>query len=226
MYINRDKFNQFSLAEISETNWNSMLALGTVKTFKAGAMLYEQGVEISELACITEGTVKIVHLFDNGNEKLYEQLFAPSFIGAEALWNIGGKSFYPTVIALTDVTVVEVPVETAENFISDRPDIIISLFQCVRNVLCINRIRSVCSIPMSMLQKAAFAISFMRGTDKDDEGYVTVTHEELANLIGISRANLTTALAELTERGIICKKRGKLKIVDNDALVDFLNIPC
>ncbi|MDD6188725.1 MAG: Crp/Fnr family transcriptional regulator [Clostridiales bacterium] len=225
MYINRDKFNCFSLAEISETDWNSIISLGTVKTVKASAMLYEQGMEISELACITEGTVKIVHLFDNGNEKLYEHLHAPSFIGAEALWNNGGKSFYPTVIALTDVTVSEVPIETAESFISNKPDIIISMFQCIRNVMCANRIRSVCAIPMSMLQKAAFAITFMRAPDKDDEGYVTVTHEELANLIGISRANLTTALAELTERGIICKKRGRLKIVDNDALTELLNIP-
>lgn len=225
MYINRDKFNRTSLAELSETDWNSIIALGTTKTVKAGAMLYEQGMEINELACITEGTVKTVHLFDNGNEKLYEQLLAPSFIGAEALWNNSGKSFYPTVIAITDVTVSTVPIETAESFISNKPDIIITMFQCVRNVLCINRVRNVCSIPMSMLQKAAFAIAFMRGTDKDDEGYVTVTHEDLANLIGISRANLTTALTELTERGIICKKRGRLKIVDNDALIELVNIP-
>ena len=78
---------------------------------------------------------------------------------------------------------------------------------------------------MTMLQKAAFALVFMREADKDEDGYVAVTHEELAQLIGISRANITTALAELTEQGIIRKKRGKVKILDNNKLMELLDNP-
>ena len=52
-----------------------------------------------------------------------------------------------------------------------------------------------------------------------------MTHEELAQLIGISRANITTALAELTEQGLISKKRGKVKILDNNKLMELLDNP-
>lgn len=225
MYINRDKFNYFSLAELDDKYWQELTALGAVKTVKAGAMLCEQGNEISELLCVTEGTVKVVHFFDNGNEKLYEQLFAPSFIGPEALWCNDAKCYYPTVIAHSDVTLSAVPIKIAEEFIAQRPEMIISMFQCVRNIMCINRIRSVCTMPMTMLQKAAFAIVFMRGAEEDEEGYFAVTHEELAQLIGISRANVTTALTELTEKKMISKKRGKIKILDKDAMMALMNNP-
>ncbi len=224
MFINRDKFNFFSTAEMRDEHWQALIDLGTSKTVKAGTMLYEQSMLIHELTCITEGAVKIVHFFDNGNEKLYESLSAPSVLGMEALW-YSGDSFYPSVIALTDVTYTVIPLDAAQTLISRTPEMIIALFQCVRDTMCISRIRSVCSMPMSMLQKAAFALVFMREADKDAEGYVTVTHEELAQLIGISRANVTTALAELTEKGIISKKRGKVKILDNNKLMELLDNP-
>lgn len=225
MYLNRDKFNYFSVAEISEENWRDIVALGTMKTAKAGTMLYEQSTIINELTCIVEGTVKTVHFFDNGNEKLYEQLSVPSFIGHEALWCDDAETYYPTVIAVTDVCYSVMPIKQAEEFMIKRPDMMVSLFQCIRNVTCINRIKSVCAMPMSLLQKAAFALVFLRKAEKDAEGYVSVTHEEIAQLVGISRANVTTALAGLAESGLIDKRRGKVKILDNDRLMNLLDNP-
>ena len=224
MFINRDKFNFFSTAEMRDEHWQALLALGTPKTVKAGTMLYEQSMIVHELTCISEGSVKIVHFFDNGNEKLYESLSAPTVLGMEALW-YGGDAFYASIIALTDVTYTSIPLESAQKLISQKPEMIIALFQCMRDSLCIFRLRSVCSMPMTMLQKAAFALVFMQEADKDNEGYVAVTHEELAQLIGISRANITTALAELTENGLISKKRGKVKILDNNKLMELLDNP-
>lgn len=224
LFINRDKFNFFSTAELSDEHWQALVDLGTTKTAKAGTLLYEQSMRVHELTCVTEGSVKIVHFFDNGNEKLYESLSAPTVLGAEALW-YGGDAFYASIIALTDVSYTVIPLDVAQSFITKNPEIVVALFQCLRDSLCIFRLRSVCSVPMTMLQKAAFALVFMREADKDEDGYVAVTHEELAQLIGISRANITTALAELTEQGIIRKKRGKVKILDNNKLMELLDNP-
>ncbi|MBO5975550.1 MAG: Crp/Fnr family transcriptional regulator [Oscillospiraceae bacterium] len=224
MLLNRDKFNFFATAEMRDEHWHELLALRTPKTVKAGTMLYEQSMIVHELTCISEGSVKIVHFFDNGNEKLYESLSAPTVLGMEALW-CSGDSLYASVIALTDVTYTTIPIEIAQKLISKTPEMIIALFQCIRDSMCISRIRNVCSMPMTMLQKAAFALVFMQEADKDDEGYVAVTHEELAQLIGISRANITTALAELAEEGLVSKKRGKVKILDYNKLMELLDNP-
>lgn len=224
MVINRDKFNFLAPVELADEYWDKLVAQGTHKSVKAGTMLYEQSMTINELTCITEGKVNIVHFFDNGNEKLYESLAAPSVLGMDALW-LGGDGFYPSIVAVTDVSFVTVPLETAEKMISQVPEMIIALFRCLRNSMCISRIRSVCSAPMSVLQKAAFAIVFLREAEKDEEGYTAVTHEELAQLIGISRANVTTSLAEMAKMGLIAKKRGKVKIIDNDKLMELLDNP-
>lgn len=224
MFLNRDKFNYLSLARADEATWEELTALGAVKTASEGSMLYEQSTEIHELTCLTEGAVKLVHFFDNGNEKLYEHLYAPAVIGYDALWS-EGKSYYPTVIAMSDVSCSVIPLEEAECFLHRHTDMVISLFQCMRSSTCVSRIRNVCSMPMSAMQKAAFAIVFMRDAEKDNDGYVSVTHEELAHLIGISRANVTTALAELTDSGIIDKKRGRIKILDYKRLMELLDNP-
>ncbi len=225
MFINRDKFNFLPVPEMKEEHWQTLLAMGTPKSVKAGTMLYEQSMKIHELSCIIEGSVKLVHFFDNGNERLYESLSAPAVLGTDALWFGGSTARYPSIIALTDVTFTVVPIEAAQQLMQDIPDMIIAMYRCVRNSMCISRIRSVCAAPMSLLQKAALAIAFMREADKDGEGYMTVTHEELAQLIGISRANVTMALAELVDMKLISKKRGKVKILDNDKLMEFLDDP-
>ena len=224
MVINRDKFNFLTPVELADEQWQKLIALGSPKTVKAGTLLHEQSMTVSELTCVTEGSVTIVHFFDNGNEKLCESLTAPSVLGIEALWS-EDEGFYPSIVAVTDVNLVTIPLDAAEKMISAMPEMMIALFRCVRNSLCISRIRSVCSAPMSVLQKAAFAIVFLREADKDEDGYTRVTHEELAQLIGISRANVTSALAELTQMGLVGKKRGRVKILDNDKLMELLDNP-
>lgn len=224
MVINRDKFNFFVPAELTDKQWHELLALGTPKTVKASTMIYEQSTAMDELICITEGVVKTVYFFDNGNEKLYESLSAPAVLGAEALWR-GDGGVYPSIVAVSDVVLTSVPIESAERFLSQNAEMIIALFQCIRNSMSISRIRSAFSAPMSVLQKAAFAIVFLREAGKDEEGYTAVTHEELAQLIGISRANATTALSELAQMGLISKKRGKVKILDNNKLMELLDNP-
>ncbi len=225
MYVNRDKFNFLPPAELEERYWQELVSLGTVKTIKAGAMLFEQSHGVSELVCIVDGSAKLLHFFDDGNEKLYGQFIAPAIIGCEALWSRDAEMFFPTITALSDITVSFVPIAAAEELAEQHPNMMRAIFQCVRNDLCISRIRSVCAMPMSLLQKAAFAIVFLYNADTDDEGYVNVTHEELAQLIGISRANVTMALAELSEKNIISKKRGKIKLLDNSGLMTLLNGP-
>lgn len=224
MFLNKDKFNYLPPAEVNEQTWAELLAIGSARYAAAGSMLYEQSTEIQEVTCITEGSVKLVHFFDNGNEKLYEQMYAPAVIGYDAMWP-EGKAYYPSVIAVSDVNYSVIPIEDAERFVASHPDMVISLFQCLRSSSTISRIRSVCAAPMSVAQKAAFALVFMQGAETDGEGYAAVTHEELAHLIGISRANVTTALAELTENGIIGKKRGRIKVIDSERLMELLGNP-
>ena len=223
MYINRDKFNYFSPAYVDDNEWLGLAELGSIKAYHENSMVFEQSMRIHDLNCLLSGTVKIVHFFDNGNEKLCEQLTAPALIGTEALWNNGAAAYYPTVIAVSDIRLSSVTLEAAESYISERPKMIIALFQCIRNLMCIDRIRGVGSASMSLTQKAAFAIGFMQNADRDEEGYVQVTHEELAQLIGISRANVTTALTALTEKKLISKKRGRIKIIDPDALMELIS---
>jgi CRP-like cAMP-binding protein len=55
-------------------------------------------------------------------------------------------------------------------------------------------------------------------SDRLDEKVVPVTHDQLAMILGVRRAGVTTTLAELEGRGAVAKTRGAVEIVARDIL--------
>ena len=49
-------------------------------------------------------------------------------------------------------------------------------------------------------------------------GLDAVTQEELADILGTSRVNLTRGLAQLRSEGVVRTRRGRVEITDRDAL--------
>jgi CRP-like cAMP-binding protein len=55
-------------------------------------------------------------------------------------------------------------------------------------------------------------------SDRLDETIVPLTHDQLAMILGVRRAGVTTALSALEELGAVIKARGAVKIVDRAIL--------
>jgi CRP-like cAMP-binding protein len=55
-------------------------------------------------------------------------------------------------------------------------------------------------------------------SDRLDEKVVPVTHDQLAMILGVRRAGVTTTLAELVALGAVAKTRGAVEIVTRDIL--------
>ena len=59
--------------------------------------------------------------------------------------------------------------------------------------------------------------------DRVDGDELMLTHEFLATMLGVRRSGVTVALQQLERIGLISHKRGKITIVDREALVTGSN---
>ena len=49
------------------------------------------------------------------------------------------------------------------------------------------------------------------------------TREDMASMLGISRASLFRELAALQEEGLICQKRGRIQVLNREAMEDRMD---
>jgi CRP/FNR family transcriptional regulator len=204
MNVNYDRFNYFSPISIDETVWQEMLGLGYPKSFAEGTQLFAQNQPVSNLIFLTKGIVKTVHIYPNGNERLFEILEAPSIIGHEALF-FSDMVLNPNIIALPPIETTIIPLDKAETLILSKPEVLVNFYKILRNSLFLSRIQSAGVMYMSLLQRTAFALQLMCFSKTDERGFFTITHQDLANFIGISRANVTICLTQLANMNLIEK---------------------
>ena len=221
MTINYDKFNYFSPVSIDEKVWNELLGLGHLKSFAENTQIFSQNQPVKNLVCLKKGTVKTVHIYPNGNERLFEILDAPSIIGHEALF-FTDTVLNPNIITVTPIETVMIPIYKVEELCKNDTNILLSFYKILRNSLFLSRIQSAGVMYMSLLQRTAFALQLMCFSKTDEKGYFYITHQDLANFIGISRANVTICLTQLTNMMFIDKKRGKIKILNLPGIINLV----
>jgi CRP-like cAMP-binding protein len=59
--------------------------------------------------------------------------------------------------------------------------------------------------------------------DRLDNGELPLTHEFLAMMLSVRRPGVTVAIQELEHQGVIARKRGRIVIVDREALENLSN---
>ena len=59
--------------------------------------------------------------------------------------------------------------------------------------------------------------------DRLDNGELQLTHEFLAMMLAVRRPGVTVAIQELEHQGVIKRRRGRIVIVDREALEKLSN---
>jgi CRP-like cAMP-binding protein len=63
----------------------------------------------------------------------------------------------------------------------------------------------------------------LMAADRLDNGELPLTHEFLAMMLSVRRPGVTVAIQELEHQGVIARKRGRIVIVDREALENLSN---
>ncbi len=94
-------------------------------TCTSGTVLVEKNRVIENLYYIKDGTVSVYMNDDEGNEHLFEMLSEGDIIGAIEMTT--KKKALGTVVALSEVTLVTIPIDTAKIMFSSNPELIVRL---------------------------------------------------------------------------------------------------
>jgi len=165
-----------------------------------------------------EGTLKNCVYFSGGLEKTTCILTAPAITGETSV--IDGGTSVTSAQAITDVEVCIISPEASLEYLYAHPAMIPFLLNNYARKIRALQLQA-CSIVLNVSQRVArMLVNFdsygiFYTTDSD---VLHITHDQLADFLGITRPKVTRALSEFEKANLIKKGRGTIQILDYDGL--------
>jgi CRP/FNR family cyclic AMP-dependent transcriptional regulator len=200
-------------SSVSDEDLESIASLLIERRFPKHKTIVEEGLPGDYMYVIREGRVKVTKLSGDGREKILELLEAGSFFGEMSLLDSAPRS--ASVKALTEVRVLALARNDFLNVLRRSPDLALAVIQELTQ-----RLRQ--------QDEQASALSFQRVKERtqgllmrlarDDTGVPgrlatpSLTHQQIADMIGTSRETVTRAVKNLKQDGWL-EQQGKHYLV-------------
>lgn len=206
---------QFRLDEIFSRNLIEMM---TLKRFNKGNHLCKLGEELNFFYLLVEGKLKIYTLQANG-KKILLRFYRPlSIVGdLEFLSNYPPNAF---VEALEKTTVIAVPMDSVRTHAADSPVFLRFVILQLSHKLYTHSVVAAMNLVYPLENRVASYLWSLSAIDNDRqlEEIRVNSLEEMANLLCTSYRHLSRVLKKLESKGILERKKGKIKILDFDGL--------
>lgn len=190
-----------------------LVACGQRKSYGKGQLIWQQGDPPDGFFGIVSGTVRSSRSGSDGSRTVYATCGPGDFVGECAFFS--GLARTATLEAVTTTELAWVSRSTFDNSIRGDAGLLHFLlcsvaFQQQQTLRALDRAQR-----FSTTDRLAIALqAFHCGPD----GRVEATHQDLADMIGVSRVALGAALGVLAQRGAIERNYGHVRILNRDAL--------
>lgn len=204
------------------------LSMGkTCNTYQKGQIIFYEGNAPMGLYCVNKGKIKIYKRGRMGKEQIVRLAKPGDLLGYRAF--IGEDVYTATAEALEDSTICFIDKKNFQHVIDSSPDIP----EKILKNLC-NELRDAENFIQSMAQKSvrerlAEVILILKkkyGMDTEDPTLlgVTLTREDIANIAGTAIETTIRLLADIKEEGLIAFVGRKIRILDQNKLVEVANL--
>ncbi len=187
---------------------------------KKGEIIFEEGAHPQGLFCLRDGQVKIVQAGGEGKEQIIHLARNGDIMGYRAI--LSGDTYSCSAIALDRTFLCYFPRAAFTAMVEGNSKLAIKLMELLSNELkeAENTITDFAQKSVKeRLAQGILVLKELYGTEKDGTINVSITREELANLIGTARETATRLLMELCEEKNIELSGRKIKITNPDQLV-------
>ncbi|TDY01766.1 Crp/Fnr family transcriptional regulator [Thiohalophilus thiocyanatoxydans] len=182
-----------------------------IMSLRQGTVLHEAAANLAYIYFPIDNIVSLLHVLENGSTAEVAVIGNEGMIGVSAF--MGGQNTQSQALVLTSGIVYRLSIQKfKEEF--NQPDAIFRMqllrysqaliTQMAQTVVC-NRHHTIVQQLSRWLLMAADCLS-------DDD--ITMTHELIANLLGVRREGITAAAHKLKDVGAIEYRRGHIKIAD------------
>lgn len=203
---------------------DTLLSIARLKRYKPGEVIYMQGEKSRRFYFVKYGKVKVSIFRENGSEKILAIQENNTFFGESAAFD--RYPYFATATALEESDIHAFNIDEAETLIKAHPEVSLLIITSIIRKL---RLLGVQVEDLSFLDAqqrvASILLKLMHEVGESTAGGILIkkriTHEDLANLTGLSRVTVTNVLNYLSRLKLITKGRQKYTIIDRVRLDSF-----
>lgn len=192
------------------------------KKYPAGTYIFEQEGVPTKLFLLLEGQIQICKDFTSGKRDVLYLVEAGNVFGEIFLFG-DRKRYWYDAVAVTDVTVLEMPWDFFYHFCSNACDHHKQLTQNMLEILSEDNFKITRKLHIVSTSSLRERIAIWLIDSMDEKGNVKLkmNREQLADFLGVARPSLSRELMRMQKDGLIRVDRKLIEICDRDAL-EFL----
>lgn len=193
---------------------------GAARTIEAGSTIFTEGEPSDYVVVLLSGVVKLTKTTSDGRRILVELRRSGDIIGEVAA--IDGQRRSASVSTITTVRALVIPASRFGDVVTAEPELAAGIMKVMAAKIreaSDRRIEAATNTAISRV--ASRVVELAESTPAEDDGTVvltTLTQQELANWIGLSRERVAQALRDLRTLGWIDTSRRSVTVLDLPAL--------
>lgn len=179
----------------------AMAGRSRISTFAAGEAILDQGQPSDRIGILVRGTVKVVHLTEEGDEQVL-QLLSPGDMIGNPFGDESGVSWE----AATEITLCSMPQVALDHIGRDNPALYRAFLSGALHELEEQRLWTAAMRGRSTLQRLAFWLGRQPVSASDHGGAIVeinLSRRDLASLLDMSVETLCRSLHQVEQRGAI-----------------------
>lgn len=194
--------------------------------FKKGEMIFKEGTHPRGLYCVQNGKIKVMQTGIDGKEQIIYLAKNGDIMGYRAI--LSGDTYSCSAKAIEDSNVCFVPLSLFTGMIETNAKLSLKLLHLLSNELKIAE-RNITTIAQQPVRErlAQTILLLKESYDVEADGCtinVSITREDIANIVGTARESVIRLLFELQKDKIIELKGKKIKILDHKKLANEANM--
>jgi len=192
---------------------------------KRGSVLYHEGNRINGFYCISQGIIKVYKTGIDGKEQIIRFAKRGDIIGFRSI--LSNEQACTTAQVIDDATTCYIPGETLIHLVKNNGNFSIELMQLTCRELGQANAYITDIAQKSVRERLAEILVQLKndfGLDEENVLKITLTREELANIVGTATESVIRLLSEFKQDKLIELNGRKIKIVNLPALMKVGNI--
>lgn len=211
--------NLNSLKALSKEELKKISDSKITKSIKKGEALFQEGERLNGVFCVRNGVSKLSQMSENGKDQIVKIAGKGEILGQRSVITEERTSL--SAVALNNMEVCFIPKNELVANISNNIEFTKAVLLQIANDLKFANDVIVNMAQKNVKQRIAETLSYLEinfGTD--DEGYIamTLTREDIANVVGTAKEACIRTIAAFKKDGWISTDGKRIKIEDDKAL--------
>jgi CRP-like cAMP-binding protein len=214
------------LLNSSEEQWQRLIQLGHLKVYESDELIFMQGQPCESLFYVQEGMLKHTVYLPNGKEKVINFLKAPSVTGLSGIFD--NKNNICSAVALCKTKCVIIQRDIFLDFLFHNPQVMFKFcFDFIYKTRC--NLAQAEDVYVTVEKKLArflldshnYGVVSFNHDNANNAMPITLSHNEIANLLGTTRQRVTQYLNEFKKYGFIEIKHKYIYVINHQLLSDY-----